>query len=103
MLRKCNIAANTMHSDKDQAQREEALQQFKSGETSVLIATDVAARGLDIKGVTMVVNYDSANSAEDHVHRIGRTGRAGQKGYSITFLTKTGAVRENQGEIDERI
>ncbi|CAK9071692.1 unnamed protein product [Durusdinium trenchii] len=90
MLRKCSIAANTMHSDKDQAQREEALHQFKSGETSVLIATDVAARGLDIKGVTMVVNYDSANSAEDHVHRIGRTGRAGQKGYSITFLTKSG-------------
>ena len=50
MLRKCSIGANTMHSDKDQAQREEALQQFKSGETSVLIATDVAARGLDIKG-----------------------------------------------------
>eukprot|EP00913_Durusdinium_trenchii_P013683 g12848.t1 len=101
MLRKCSIAANTMHSDKDQAQREEALHQFKSGETSVLIATDVAARGLDIKGpevfrpkadvrFTMVVNYDSANSAEDHVHRIGRTGRAGQKGYSITFLTKSG-------------
>lgn len=90
MLRKYKISANTMHSDKDQQQREEALQQFKTGETAVLIATDVAARGLDIKGVTLVINYDSANSTEDHVHRIGRTGRAGQKGHSITFLTKSG-------------
>eukprot|EP00401_Gymnodinium_catenatum_P004032 CAMPEP_0117563228 /NCGR_PEP_ID=MMETSP0784-20121206/55383_1 /TAXON_ID=39447 /ORGANISM="" /LENGTH=543 /DNA_ID=CAMNT_0005360861 /DNA_START=37 /DNA_END=1664 /DNA_ORIENTATION=- len=90
MCRKHNISANTMHSDKDQYQREEALQQFKSGTTRVLIATDVAARGLDIKGVSLVVNYDSANSTEDHVHRIGRTGRAGQKGRSVTFLTRSG-------------
>ncbi|CAE7268019.1 RH46 [Symbiodinium necroappetens] len=90
MLRKYQISANTMHSDKDQQQREEALQQFKTGETAVLIATDVAARGLDIKGRSRVINYDSANSTEDHVHRIGRTGRAGQKGHSITFLAKSG-------------
>merc|ERR1719401_1866542 len=79
-----------MHSDKDQQQREEALQRFRAGQTSVLVATDVAARGLDIKGVTLVVNYDSANSTEDHVHRIGRTGRAGEKGRSVTFLTRSG-------------
>eukprot|EP00928_Gymnodinium_smaydae_P089617 TRINITY_DN7354_c0_g2_i1.p1 TRINITY_DN7354_c0_g2~~TRINITY_DN7354_c0_g2_i1.p1 ORF type:complete len:1373 (+),score=227.90 TRINITY_DN7354_c0_g2_i1:530-4120(+) len=90
MLKKKGIAADTMHSDKDQQQREEALQRFRSGETSVLVATDVAARGLDIKGISLVVNYDSANSTEDHVHRIGRTGRAGEKGRSVTFLTRSG-------------
>lgn len=89
-LKKQGFAANTMHSDKDQHQREEALHQFRSGAKSVLVATDVAARGLDIKGVSMVVNYDSANSTEDHVHRIGRTGRAGEKGRSVTFLTRSG-------------
>merc|ERR1712050_215480 len=54
-----------------------------------LVATDVAARGLDIKGVGLVVNYDAANNAEDHVHRIGRTGRAGAKGYAVTFITRS--------------
>lgn len=89
MLRKHGIYANTMHSDKDQQQREEALQQFRSGAIRVLIATDVAARGLDIKGIGLVINYDAANNTEDHVHRIGRTGRAGEKGRSVTFLTRS--------------
>eukprot|EP00931_Biecheleriopsis_adriatica_P029828 TRINITY_DN17646_c0_g1_i1.p1 TRINITY_DN17646_c0_g1~~TRINITY_DN17646_c0_g1_i1.p1 ORF type:complete len:1244 (+),score=266.91 TRINITY_DN17646_c0_g1_i1:58-3789(+) len=89
-LRRHGFAVNAMHSDKDQQEREDALQQFRSGEARVLVATDVAARGLDIKGVALVVNYDTANNTEDHVHRIGRTGRAGQKGRSVTFLTRSG-------------
>ncbi|CAE7473243.1 unnamed protein product [Symbiodinium natans] len=89
-LRKNGVVANAMHSDKDQQEREEALRQLRSGEARVLVATDVAARGLDVKGIALVVNYDPANSTEDHVHRIGRTGRAGQKGRSITFLTRSG-------------
>ncbi|CAJ1349592.1 unnamed protein product [Effrenium voratum] len=89
-LRRHGINASAMHSDKDQQEREEALRQFRCGEVVVLVATDVAARGLDIKGVTLVLNYDTANNTEDYVHRIGRTGRAGQKGRSLTFLTRSG-------------
>ncbi|CAK0886886.1 unnamed protein product, partial [Prorocentrum cordatum] len=67
----------------------QALAAFKSGRSPVLAATDVAARGLDIKGVKMVVNFDVANNAEDHVHRIGRTGRAGVPGVAVTFLDRS--------------
>merc|ERR1719487_2330758 len=80
------IRAAAIHGDKDQRTRDEALGQFKNGMIQVLVATDVAARGLDIKGVKHVVNYDPPNNAEDYVHRIGRTGRAGAKGTAITFL-----------------
>jgi ATP-dependent RNA helicase DDX5/DBP2 len=80
------IRAAAIHGDKDQRTRDEALGQFKNGMIQVLVATDVAARGLDIKGVKHVVNYDPPNNAEDYVHRIGRTGRAGQKGTAITLL-----------------
>jgi len=76
-----------IHGDKDQRQRDDALDKFRSGTVTILVATDVAARGLDIKGVVLVINYDPANNAEDYVHRIGRTGRAGQKGTAVTFLT----------------
>merc|ERR1719238_1729317 len=80
------IRSSAIHGDKDQRTRDEALAQFKNGMIQVLVATDVAARGLDIKGVKHVVNYDPPNNAEDYVHRIGRTGRAGQKGTAITLL-----------------
>merc|ERR1712083_991854 len=76
-----------MGGDRDQHQREKALADLRDGHTKILVATDVAARGLDIKGVTLVVNYDPPNSAEDYVHRIGRTGRAGKRGTAVTFLT----------------
>merc|ERR1711908_188281 len=76
-----------IHGDKDQTQRDDALNGLKSGRIKVLVATDVAARGLDIKGVGLVVNFNPANNTEDYVHRIGRTGRAGAKGFAITFLT----------------
>lgn len=77
-----------MNGDKDQRERDIALHSFVNKQKNVLVATDVASRGLDIKGVKWVVNYDAANTPEDHVHRIGRTGRAGEKGISFTFLVK---------------
>lgn len=79
----------SLHGDKDQASRTETLQKFKSGTFHVLIATDVAARGLDIKSIKSVVNYDIAKDVDMHVHRIGRTGRAGDKdGTAYTLITQ---------------
>ena len=74
-----------VHGDKDQRDREKALKNFVDNQCPVMFATDVAARGLDIKGVTHVINYDMARDVESYVHRIGRTGRAGELGDSITF------------------
>ena len=79
--------ATRIHGDRSQSQREAALRGFKNGQTRVLVATDVAARGIDIDSVSHVINYDVPEVAEDYVHRIGRTGRAGQKGRAITLLT----------------
>ena len=77
-----------LHGDKDQASRMDILQKFKSGIYHVLIATDVAARGLDIKSIKSVVNFDIARDMDAHVHRIGRTGRAGDKdGTAYTLIT----------------
>ena len=72
------IPCVSIHGDREQRERDAALAAFKNGRSPVMVATDVAARGLDIKGVKMVINFDAANNAEDYVHRIGRTGRAGQ-------------------------
>ena len=80
------INADALHADKTQAQREGALQRFKEGKTRVLVATDIAQRGLDISGITHVINYDVPQQAEDYVHRIGRTGRAAQTGDAYTFM-----------------
>jgi ATP-dependent RNA helicase RhlE len=77
-----------MHSNRTQRERTEALAGFKSGKYEVLVATDVAARGLDIAGVTHVINYDTPLHPEDYVHRIGRTGRAQTEGDAFTLLTE---------------
>jgi len=74
-----------VHGDKAQNERDAALQKFVRKECSIMVATDVAARGLDIKGVTHVINFDMARDVESYVHRIGRTGRAGEVGEAITF------------------
>ncbi len=79
--------SNRIHGDRSQSQREAALSSFKSGKTRVLVATDVAARGIDIDAVSHVINYDVPAAPEDYVHRIGRTGRAGNKGQAITLFT----------------
>jgi superfamily II DNA/RNA helicase len=76
-----------IHGDKDQQSRTRTLAEFKAGRCPIMIATDVAARGVDVKDVKAVINYDFPQSVEDYVHRIGRTGRAGAKGQAFTFLT----------------
>jgi ATP-dependent RNA helicase RhlE len=80
-------SAAEMHSNRSLAQRREALDGFKSGRYKVLVATDIAARGIDVTGIELVVNYDLPEDAENYVHRIGRTARAGQKGHAISFAT----------------
>jgi ATP-dependent RNA helicase RhlE len=86
-LRKDHIQADAIHGDKTQAEREAALEAFKAGKTAVLVATDVASRGLDIQGLPQVINFDVPNSPEDYVHRIGRTGRAGLTGEAISLVS----------------
>jgi ATP-dependent RNA helicase RhlE len=85
-LEREKIEATAMHADKTQPQRTRALEDFKSGKVRVLVATDIAQRGLDISGITHVVNYDVPQQAEDYVHRIGRTGRAAKEGDAFTFM-----------------
>lgn len=81
------VKAESIHGDKSQLDRMKALEAFKAGELEVLVATDVAARGLDVAGVPCVINYDLPYNAEDYVHRIGRTGRAGREGEAIALFT----------------
>ncbi|HTR17454.1 MAG TPA: DEAD/DEAH box helicase [Acetobacteraceae bacterium] len=84
-LQATGIAANAIHGNKSQGQRERALAAFRDGSVPVLVATDIAARGIDVDGVTHVINFDLPNVPESYVHRIGRTARAGQSGAAISF------------------
>ena len=86
-LTRHGIAADAIHGDKNQIARSETLERFKSGAIRVLVATDVAARGLDIDDLPLVVNYELPNTAEDYVHRIGRTGRAGRSGQAVSLFS----------------
>jgi ATP-dependent RNA helicase RhlE len=81
-----DVHAVAMHGDKSQSQREKALARFESGRVKTLVATDVAARGIDVSGITHVINYDAPEAREDYVHRTGRTARAGASGVGITFV-----------------
>lgn len=85
VVRTFGHTAAELHSDRSLAQRKAALDAFKKGEVRVLVATDIAARGIDVKGIGLVVNYDLPDNPEDYVHRIGRTGRAGLSGRAVTF------------------
>jgi ATP-dependent RNA helicase RhlE len=87
-LAKSGFKAAAIHGNKSQPQRTRALNDFKSGKVSVLVATDVASRGLDIPKVSHVINFDQPATYEDYIHRIGRTGRAGQPGQALTFVAK---------------
>ncbi|XP_039950060.1 probable ATP-dependent RNA helicase DDX23 [Bactrocera neohumeralis] len=87
-LEKLGYNSCTLHGGKGQEQREYALAALKSGAKDMLVATDVAGRGIDIKDVSLVINYDMAKTIEDYTHRIGRTGRAGKNGVAISFVTK---------------
>ena len=87
-LRRTDHCSTSIHGDRTQPERLRALTDFKSGKISILVATDVAARGLDIPNVGCVINYDMPNNIEDYVHRIGRTGRIGKKGIAVSFISE---------------
>ncbi len=86
-LRQMRHTVNEIHSNRSLGQRREALEGFKTGRYRILVATDIAARGIDVKGIELVVNYDLPDDSENYVHRIGRTGRAGREGHAIAFAT----------------
>ena len=85
-LKQMDLRCEEMHSDLTQTQREEAMYLFKSGQTDVLVATDIVSRGIDIDDIAMVVNYDVPHDAEDYIHRIGRTARAEREGTAVTLI-----------------
>lgn len=82
------ITVQSIHGDREQVDREEALEDFREGRVRILIATDVASRGIDVKDITCVINYDFPRNIEDYVHRVGRTGRAGLSGTAITYMAR---------------
>ncbi|KAJ3104194.1 RNA-dependent ATPase rok1 [Phlyctochytrium planicorne] len=86
------INVDVMHAERTKAQRDAAIEAFRTGKTWVLIATDLMARGIDFKGVSLVINYDFPQSVQSYIHRIGRTGRAGRSGEAVTFFTKGDVV-----------
>ncbi len=99
---------NRIHADRTQPQREAALRGFKEGRTRVLVATDIAARGLDVDSISHVINYDVPTAPEDYVHRIGRTGRAGKAGRAITLVTPAEepsmrGIERLTGQVAERV
>ena len=85
-LRQDSFQARAMHGDKSQEERDWVLKEFKNRQSTLLVATDVAARGLDVDDIRMVVNFDMPNDMESYIHRIGRTGRAGKKGTAVSFF-----------------
>ena len=86
-LRRAGYAVESIHSDRSQNQRKRALDKFANGDVNIITATDVLARGIDVSDVDYVINFDIPEQPEDYIHRIGRTGRAGQRGFAITFVT----------------
>jgi ATP-dependent RNA helicase RhlE len=95
-LERNRIRGTAIHSNRTQAQRQRALDGFKDGTYRVLVATDIVARGIDVDSISHVINYDLPSQAQDYVHRIGRTARAGASGTAITFL-----AAEQAGELRE--
>jgi len=111
-LKRDGFPAMAIHGDKSQADRDHALKLFKTGRVPILVATDVAARGLDVKDIKFVINYDFPGQIEDYVHRIGRTGRANTHGTAISYFTADNAklardlvkiLREAKQEVDPEI
>ncbi|MCJ1438990.1 ATP-dependent RNA helicase dbp2 [Xylographa pallens] len=111
-LRQDGWPALSIHGDKQQNERDWVLNEFKTGKSPIMVATDVASRGIDVKNITHVLNYDYPNNSEDYVHRIGRTGRAGAKGTAITLFTTDNAkqardlvavLTESKQQIDPRL
>jgi ATP-dependent RNA helicase RhlE len=104
-LEAAGIAAAAIHGNKSQAQRERAIAAFRSGDVPVLVATDIAARGIDIPGVSHVVNFDLPDVPEQYVHRIGRTARAGAEGIAIAFCSpdERGNLRDIERTTRQRL
>jgi ATP-dependent RNA helicase RhlE len=107
-MERVGIFADNIHSDKQQDERETTMRSFRSGELKVLIATDVSARGIDIPNVEYVINYDLPETAENYVHRVGRTGRGFQKGQAISFCSEEekevlAKIEENLGKPIHRL
>ncbi len=104
-LKKNGIISESTHGDLSQSKRERVMSSFKEGELAVLVATDVAARGLDIEGVSRVINYDFPDDLDTYIHRIGRTARAGAEGEAITFIVKDNhlAFRKLMSVLDGKI
>ena len=102
-LEKSGISSRAIHGDKNQGQRNRVIRQFKNDEVDVLVATDVAARGLDIPNVSHVINYDIPQAYDDYIHRIGRTGRAGKSGTAYTFVPETKPQQSAKRPSDVRV
>ncbi|MGH2545154.1 MAG: helicase-related protein, partial [Ardenticatenaceae bacterium] len=104
-LRAGNVPVALMHGDKNQREREQALQKFRDHAVRVLVATNVAARGLDIEGITHIVNYDMPQSVDDYVHRIGRTARGDAAGHAYTFVAfaDEGMVRRIESALERTL
>ena len=86
-LERQGIRAAALHGNKSQSARQRALEEFRAGTTPVLVATDIAARGLDIEGIAHVVNFEVPDTADTYVHRVGRTGRSGATGHAVTLVS----------------
>ncbi|CAJ0923595.1 21955_t:CDS:10 [Entrophospora sp. SA101] len=111
-LRQDGWSALAIHGDKAQSERDWVLGEFRSGKSPVMVATDVASRGIDVKDIKLVINYDFPTNVEDYVHRIGRTGRGGAKGLAVSFFTTDNArqakylvnvLREANQEVDSKL
>jgi ATP-dependent RNA helicase RhlE len=104
-LGKNGVAAEAIHGNKSQGARQRALNQFRAGDARVLVATDIVARGIDVDGVTHVINYELPNESESYIHRIGRTARAGASGVAISFCdpTERGYLRDIERLIRRRL
>ena len=95
-LRERGFKSDSIHGDKSQGQRRRALEHLKQDRLNILVATDVAARGIDVDGVSHVINFDTPQSYEDYTHRIGRTGRGNNQGYSVTFVEQPRGNNNNR-------
>ncbi len=107
-MERVRFTTDTIHSDKLQEERVETMKNFRSGDLKVLVATDVSARGIDIPNVEFVINYDLPDTAENYVHRVGRTGRGNQKGQAISFCSAEekpvlDEIEENLGKPVQRL
>ena len=105
VLKKQGFASDSIHGDRTQSARTRILKEFKARKIDILVATDVAARGIDVDGISCVINFDLPNEPDSYVHRIGRTGRAGQSGTALSFCTHEtiNSLRDIEKEIDHRI